>query len=151
MTSAPVSASPGHPAPQRRRVRPVLLLAPLAAGAFAWILQLSVSYGVSGAVCSALRKGAVPLIAAGRETILLTAINLGCLALAVAAALASWSHWRKTRAETPGDVHAALSIGEGRTRFVAAAGILSSSGFALAILFNTVESLMVAACWTGAR
>jgi hypothetical protein len=149
--NAQTSADPDHPSPQRDRVKPSALLPPLAAGPLAWVVQLLVSYAFSSNVCMAARRGGALLTsgAAARETVILLATNLACLALALGAATLSWFHWRRRKTEKPGKTKEILSTGEGRSRFLATVGVISSLGFSIGILFNTVEPFMIKACWIG--
>jgi hypothetical protein len=149
MSTASPPAS-DHPAPQRNAVAPWLLLGGLATGPAAWIAQLVTSYALSSTACTAARAQALPSGPAFHgEVLALLAANLACLTLTAAGGLVSYRNWTSTRREKPGDVHQALSIGEGRTRFIALCGVLSAIGFAVGILFNTLEPLAVQGCWTG--
>ena len=142
-------ASTEHPAPHRGRVSPWVLLVALAAGPFGWIVQLVVSYGVAGHACY---PGDGPRLAPpaggwGAEHARLVALNLICLAIALAGAAFSWRSWRKVRGEKIGGAQSLLETGEGRTRFLATCGMLAGLAFALAIAFNTAEPLVIASCW----
>jgi hypothetical protein len=144
-------SSTSHPSPQRQNVDVRLLLGGLAAGPAGWIVQLVVSYAVSSNACSAARAQEFSSGSAfHHETGALLAVNLLCLLLVVVGGLISYRNWRSTRGETGGDAESALTIGEGRTRFIALCGILSAGAFAIGILFNTLEPFTVPGCWTGA-
>ena len=71
-----------HPAPDRRRAGPGILLASLCAGPVGWIVQLLAAYGVAGLVCAP--RGVARLVAppgwAWDKPILIT-LNFACLAL----------------------------------------------------------------------
>lgn len=138
-----------HPSPHRGAVNPWLLILGLAAGPLGWIVQLVVDYGLSGQLC-ALGRGVPGPTPADGKAALLVAVNLVCLGVAAGGLLVSWRSWRKVQSEKPGGADATLSIGEGRSRFLATAGIMASGAFVLAILFNTVEPLMIPACWNPA-
>jgi hypothetical protein len=148
MTSAAGPPSE-HPAPHRARVRPWVLLAALAAGPFGWIVQLVVGYAVAGHACypDGGPRLAPPAGGWGGEQAGLVILNVVCLVIALAGAAISWRNWRKVRGEKSGGARRLLETGEGRTRFLATCGILAGLGFALAIAFNTVEPLVIAACW----
>ena len=139
-----------HPAPHRGRVSIIASLASLIAGPAAWIVQLVVGYGLSSLACfphdAALRQSSPP--GWSSETLLLGAINGACLMVAIVSGVIALIHWRRTRGERGGGATQALEIGEGRTRFLAICGMLSSFGFALAILFDTPALLAVPACWS---
>jgi cytochrome c biogenesis factor len=148
--SATNTAAAEHPSPHRARVKTSVLLAGLAAGPAAWIAQLVVSYAVSSQACSYARQsGSGSGQAFAGETPTLIGINLACLLFAALGGTLSYRNWRRTRLEKPGRLQSALAIGEGRTRFIATCGMISAVIFAIAILFNTLEPLLVSACWTG--
>ena len=144
-------ALPEHPAPHRHKAGAPLLLAVLACAPGAWIIQLVGAYGLTSYICAP--AGAPDLAApAGWPPmrIALMVLNLSCLALAAAGGLfAAWA-WRRTQGEKPGSAQTLLQVGEGRTRFLAACGMMSAVGFGLAILFNSAEYSTVPACWGSA-
>jgi hypothetical protein len=147
--TATVDPANQHPAPHRRRADIRLLLLGLAAGPFAWIVQLVLGYGLASSACysrNAPRLRVPPSAWVGEHRLLL-AINLVCLAIALAGAGVSWLSWRRTRQEKAGGTGMLLEIGEGRTRFLAACGTLAAAGFAVAILFDTAEPFIIASCW----
>jgi hypothetical protein len=148
--SQDTAKSDEHPAPQRGRVSIVASLASLIAGPAAWILQLVIGYGLSSLACFPhdipLRQSPPPGWSA--EPLLLGAINGVCLAIAILGGVTALLHWRRTRGESSGGAGHVLEIGEGRTRFLAACGMLSAFGFALAILFDTPAIMAVPACWS---
>lgn len=151
MNAVPAAAlnSAEHPSPHRDKVNVWWLLAGLAAGPAAWILQLVIDYGLASHACFPRETpylGGLPAPGAG-EPVWLVGVNLACLCLAVGGTLVSHRNWRRTRAEKHGGAAAVLDVGEGRTRFLATCGILAGAAFALAILFDTAEPLVVAACW----
>lgn len=131
-------ASAAHPATARHRAGLVSALFGLAAAPSAWIVQLLVDYGVSARVC---HPGAAPRqdLPAGGEHALLLAINLGCLALALASLGVGLSAWRRLPAD------------QGRARFLAACGLLSAAIFSVAILFDTPSALALRLCWSAPR
>lgn len=146
---SPSVPSGGHPAADRHKVDTLLLFAGLGAGPFAWIIQLVSSYGIASYACFPPPGPRLNGLSArwNGETSGLIALNLACLAITSLGFGISFLHWRATRSEKPGGGHGVLEIGEGRTRFIAAAGIMASMGFALAIIFNTFAPLMIARCW----
>jgi len=123
------------------------LLAALAAGPAAWIIQLVVDYGVSSWLCDAGPRdrlastdaawiGVRPILLAG-EGLCLAATLAGCVfAVAVLA----------RRAPQPADLDRDLQIRAGRSRFMAACAVFSTAGFAVAISFNLAEFLISPSC-----
>lgn len=139
-----------HPAPQRGRVGVVVLLAALASGPSAWVIQLLAGYGVASLACfphDAPAMRAPPPGWSG-EPALLLALNLACLVLCLGGTVVAFRHWRRTQGEKPGDAHVAMDVGEGRTRFLAACGVMTGLIFAAAILFDTAPILGTPSCWS---
>jgi hypothetical protein len=138
-----------HPSPHRDQVRIERLILVLMAGPAAWIVQLVVGYGVASRLC---RPGDAPRLVAppwgwATEHIWLTLLNIACLLLSLGAGAVALGDWRRSREEKPGKAEAMLDVGEGRTRFLAGCGVLTSAAFAVAILFNTVSPTLIPACW----
>ncbi len=140
-----------HPSPQRDRVAPGLLMLALASGPGGWIAQLIVDYALSAQLCGARRLAGAPSGARyDGQTAVLLGVSLLCLAIVVAGGMFCRRVWNRVADEKSGGADDALSIGEGRTRFLAVCGMLSAVGFTIAVAFNTVEPLLLPACWTGA-
>lgn len=134
-----------HPAPHRHRVSLTALFFGLAAAPVAWNAQLLLSVALTAHACY---PRDVPLglpIWSALWGILLAISALG-VALAIAGALVSWRNWRLTFEEVAGSVHQLLDAAEGRTRFLAMFGILTSLLFALGLLFATAGVLVVPLC-----
>jgi len=66
--------------------------------------------------------------------------------LAILGGLVSFRNWRLTFDEAPGSAHHLLDNGEGRTRFLAMFGILTSVLFALGLVFATAAVFLVPLC-----
>jgi hypothetical protein len=113
----------------------------VAAGPAAWIAQLMLDYGLSSYACfpgDAPRATAPP---AGEHGVLL-AINLACLALALAGLWVGLAGLRQVRGAT------GSATGGGRPRFLAMCGVLSASVFAIAIGFDLPSTLALRLCWS---
>ena len=138
-----------HPSPHRDRVGLPTLLLVLGAGPTAWILQLVVDFGVASDLCrhNGAPRVAPPISGWTPEHIFLVGFNLVCLAVVLAGGFAALAAWRRTHQEKPGDAAALIEVGEGRTRFLAACGMMSAAAFAVAILFDTAWPLFVPSCW----
>lgn len=138
-----------HPAPHRDRVSLAALLLALAAGPAAWILQLSVDFGVAAAACQpgGVPRAAPPASGWGPEHVFLVCVNLACLAISVAGGMVALAAWRRSRQEKSGGAATLIEVGEGRTRFLAACAMMAAAGFAVAILFDTAWPLFVPSCW----
>lgn len=142
----------GHPSPHRERVDYRWLFAALAIGPAAWIVQLVLGYGVAAQACDMRREaGASGGSAFAGEPVLLSIVNLvGLVAVLAGGIFCRWA-WNRVGNEKAGGPEAVLTIGEGRTRFLAVFGMLSAVGFTIAVAFNTVEPLIMPACWTGVQ
>lgn len=136
-----------HPAPHRDRATLAELGFALAAAPLAWAAQLVLTYGVASHVCFG---GAAPRAAASFNwtgaTSVLLATQLIALAIALIGAAVAYRLWRATREEASGETHHMIEAGRGRTRFLALWGLMTSLGFAGAILFAAVGSLVVPLC-----
>ena len=142
--------TPSHPSPQAARVDHVWLFVAFGAGPAAWIVQLIAGYAIASVACTARRAvGGASGDAFAGEPKWLIALNLTALIMVVAGGIFCRVAWNRTAGEKDGGPEAALTIGAGRTRFLAVCGMLTSVGFTLAVLFNTIEPLLVPGCWTG--
>ena len=144
--NAPADQS-GHPAPHRDKVAVPWLLADLALPSSAWTLQLIFAYGLSSNACP-LTPNSTETSGGGGEATVLIALQLVCLVAAVASGVMSLRHWRRVRGEKQDSEHSHLTLGEGRTRFLAMAGMLSAGIFAVAITFNLLEPILIPSCWS---
>lgn len=145
-----MTTAPGQPSPHREPGDHRLLITALAAGPAGWIAQLVIDYALSSHGCTARRvAGAASGPAFDAEVAILVGLNLACLAIVVAGGVFCRRAWTKVDAEKEGAPAAAPTVGEERTRFLAVCGTMAAVGFAIAVLFNTVEPLVMPACWTG--
>lgn len=149
MTAEPLLGPREHPSPHRDRVSLAALLLALATGPAAWVLQLSIDFGVAAAACQprGVPRPAPPASGWGPEHVFLVCVNLACLALALAGGFVALTAWRRSRQERPGGAANLIEVGEGRTRFLAACAMMSAAGFAVAILFDTAWPFFVPSCW----
>ncbi|MDD5494570.1 MAG: hypothetical protein PHG36_07875 [Dehalococcoidia bacterium] len=120
-----------HPLPQRDAISLSSLWFGILGAPIAWIGLELVSYITSTALCPVDNPAiaAAPIATIGRA---LLTINVLAGLLALVAAGVAVSNWRKTRHEMSGSAHRLLEAGEGRTRFLAMFGLLTSIGFLIA-------------------
>jgi hypothetical protein len=130
-------------APETRTVSFLTLLFGCVAAPLFWTGQLILGYGVTAQACYPGDHPAA-LAASGPLFTLLILFDAVALAAAAAGGLVSWRAWRRVRA--PGGHTHTLHTGEGRNRFLAMWGLLSSLWFFGAILFNTIASVTVPPC-----
>jgi hypothetical protein len=137
--------STGHPAPHRHKVSLFALGFGLAAAPLAWAAQTVFGYALSSHACF---PGATPRAAplfAGAEQIAV-AMNLIAIVVAAVAAATAYRSWRATRDEDDGRASRLVEVGEGRTRFLALWGMLTSAGFLVAMIFASLAILLVPLC-----
>ena len=136
--------------PPRSRPGGGVLLSALAAGPAGWILQLVLGYGLSSYACfphDAPFLRSPPPGWSGEAGVLL-AINLACLLLVSVGLVVCALIWRKDPGERLIDAGRVRGGVLGRTRFLAACGVFSGLGFAVAVLFDTASILGTPACWS---
>ncbi len=130
-----------HPVANRYRVGLLALAFGVAGAPLAWNIELLVGTAVSGHQCFP-RYAPLALPMWGGTWWFLLALSLAAIALGICAALVSWRSWTRTRDEHPDAAHG----GEGRTRFLALCGLLTSGLFLVVLLFTLAAVLMVPLC-----
>ena len=136
-----------HPAPRRDRLSPWTASLLLYTGPVAWLVQIGVGEAMTSWPCFA---------SAERRTIAMPGYGwmwIGAIAVlvlcALAASVAGWlagNKFRDVREERKGGQDELVSVGCGRTRFVALWGIYLGLGFALATLVTLVAFILVPPC-----
>lgn len=136
-----------HPAPHRDRVPLGSLVFGLAAAPFAWGAQLVINYGHASHVCyPGDRPRTAFMTGHGSIWLFLLIVEGIALAVALAGAATAYRSWAATDAEAHGDTEDLVEAGRGRTRFLALWGLMTSLGFAVAILFSLTGPLVVPLC-----
>lgn len=138
-------AAPDHPAPRHHLVGLPELWFGLFGAPAAWSAQLISNYALMGHFCYPRDTPlASPTFGGVRAlSIVISAILLLVGAAALATALHSWEAARyRRRAEH----HEVAEIGEGRTRFMAMAGILVSGIFVYALLMAGIPLIAMPVC-----
>jgi hypothetical protein len=139
------AADTSHPAPHRDRVPGWQIALGLFGGPAAWSAQSMLDAGLAGYSCFPKDEPLRTPLWAGLDTTLLT-LNLVAIAVCIVSALIAWRAYRLTGEERPGSAHHLLESGDGRTRFLAFAGVMTSVLFIVAVAFETVEIFMVSPC-----
>ena len=135
-----------HPAPDRGRVSRLVLWYGLLGAALAFSFDELASYIVAANECMLHTASGAPTMVRGTQP-----SYLGLAAFSfIAALLGVWAarvSWQRTRGEHPGGSgqHVA-EHGEGRTRFMAMAGALTSLTFTLVSLVHLVTVFLVGPC-----
>ena len=128
-----------RPAPDRRNASLFSLGFGLAAAPLAWIGQLIVSYPLTSYACFPSPTSRVaPLLTETRPILLF--LDVAAVVLAVMGGAIAYRNWRAVREERSGE------IGEGRTRFLAMCGILSSIAFLIATIFTSPAIVLAPLC-----
>lgn len=126
-----------YPAPARARVSWLIVGFGLVAAPVAWLVQVNASVVFGSKQCQGEPAG---------WHLAIVVVGIAAAVLALAALASAASAWSSTRAEGPGDHHAALTSGHGRTRFLALSGIIFSCMFLVAVIFALFVPWMVSAC-----
>lgn len=130
-------------APETRSVHFLTLLFGASASPIFWTGQMLLGYAVTAYACY---PGDRPVQVRYGNALFsaVLAFDIVALLACVAGGLVSWRSWRKVRQDSSHRL--ILHTGEGRDRFLAMWGLLSSLWFFVAIVFNTIASLTVAPC-----
>ena len=153
-TPLPRNGGETHPAPSRARVSLAALWFGLVAAPAAWSVQTLVNLPVASHGCF---PQLYRLSSASSYSIqgIAFIVSIAAVAVCIAALVVASRSWRRTRAEQhPSSGSAsghsaevsALETGEGRTRFMAMAGALTSLTFTLVSLVHLVTVFLVGPC-----
>lgn len=138
------AALAGHPAPARDAISGGALVFGLLAAPAMAALETLIGTGAVGRACFPLDHP-LPTPAFATAPIVWT-VHILALAIASASVFVSLRAWRRTRHEREGGRGVMVEIGEGRTRFVAMTAVLTSIGFTVLIVFDTVGLVALAPC-----
>ena len=129
-----------HPAPYRDRVSLWALMFGLAGAPIAWSGQTIVNYAFSSHSCY---PGSTPrtVVMEGHHWMVWVrfAVTIAAIVIALAAMFIAFRSWSRTRHEHESGHEELLEVGEGRSRFMAYCGLLTSVGFLVAILFAALS------------
>jgi hypothetical protein len=117
----------------------------IAAAPFAWTLQQIISSTLAGYACYPHADPRTSPVWSGLPPVLL-AVSAVAFAIALSGGGVAWNAWRQTRSERPGSAHHLMETGDGRTRFMAMCGMLTSSVFVIALAFGTTALYLVPLC-----
>ena len=134
-----------HPSPHRHRVIGAALWFGLAGAPAAWSLQELINVSLAGHACY---PQDTPLAMPAFQHLkgLSTGVEALAFGVCIVAGAVALVAWRKTRHEKPGDAHQLLGSGDGRTRFMAMAGIMTSSLFALGTALAAINLATILPC-----
>lgn len=144
----------GHPAPARGDVPLSWLWFGFAGAPAAWSVQTLVNLPLAAHSCYP-RLTPLTTPTTGSLRGIAFVVSLVALAMCAAATVVAWRSWWRTREEHQqrtgrGQQHepssALLETGEGRTRFMALAGVLTSVTFLVVSAVNTAAIFLVTPC-----
>lgn len=139
------SAADTHPSPHRARTSLTRLLYGLIAAPMAWVISQVASSTLAQEACFPKTEPLASPAFDGAH-LLQFALLGAAFVISASGAWVAYTSWRQTRQEAEGDTHLMLSAGEGRSRFMALAGLLTSVGFLVGVLFSIPAVMFVPAC-----
>lgn len=134
-----------HPSPSRFKIQKWRLFYGLFAAPLAWLCGQMLCSSIAQAACFPKTEPLATPAFSGAHLFQFV-ILLASMAICASATAVAHNAWRRTRREHDGESHTLLEIGEGRSRFMAFAGLLSSSGFMIATVFSLPAVLFVPVC-----
>lgn len=138
-----VNAAP-HPSPHRQRVQLVLVWLGFLTGPVVWALAMLFSYGFASYACyPAGQRFTSPVSELNWVPGFTTALYVVAILLTLIAGTVAWRTWRIAREEAAGHP---LEIGEGRSRFLGAWGVITSGLFVGLLVFDLINTLLVPPC-----
>lgn len=144
-TFLPPADDTHHPAPARHDVSLLSLVFALLGAPVAWSLQLLVNYALASHACYPHETPLATPLWTSLWPILLS-VSVLAIAIGTVTAVIAWRNWQKVQHEHIGEEHHLLEVGEGRTRFLAMCGLLTSGMFLLALVFTTINLWLVPLC-----
>jgi hypothetical protein len=134
-----------HPAGRRGVASLPILWFGIFGAPAAWVLQTIVDYSLVSHYCfpgqSPVRS---PSFSGVRGTGLV--VSSVVILVALVAMTSAFRSWRATRHGHSAEHHELLEVGEGRTRFMAFAGVLLSAVFLFAVLMNALPLITNSVC-----
>lgn len=135
-----------HPSPHRGKVSLLALWTGLVLAPAAWFLQLTIDTPLLSQACYPRDEplgGPLPTLSA-----VVLAVDLAALVAAVVGFVIAWRTWHHTRQEKPGRGQHLMASGEGRSRFMAMAGMLTSALVGIAVVYIGLLHLLLRDCGT---
>ncbi|WP_206001794.1 hypothetical protein [Paraburkholderia aromaticivorans] len=137
--------NPGRRGPYRRRGGTPMMLFGLLGAAAAWVLQTEIGETLAAQACFPHRAA----LAAPQWSWLMPALNvmsIVALLIGTAGVWVAWRGWRMTRAARLDPASPVSNAGEGRTRFLAMAGLILSLLFLVGLIATGLAVLLVSPC-----
>ena len=148
MSTGPTPSPPQsgvHPSPQRSRVSLWAMWFAILGAPVAWSVQQLVNPPMFAHGCFPHDVPLTDSIWSNTRTVA-TLVEVVALAVCILAGAIAWRSWQRTRDEKPGSGHHLLEAGDGRSRFMAMVGLISSGLFLLTVVVATAMLYMVPPC-----
>ncbi len=145
MASTETADHRGHPAPHRHRFSIAWLIAALIAPPLGWSVHLVANYALASHSCYPIdvpKSPAHPALLWGS----LIVIDVVSLALSAASGFIAYSAWQTSRHEMAEHRSQMVETGEGRTRFLAAWGLLTSGLFFVMVASELASLWILKSC-----
>jgi hypothetical protein len=139
------SSARSHAAPARHEVSKLSLWFGLLAAPAAWLLDQILDYAAASHICAGkTAESAVQLVRASAPWFIwCTGVSF---LIALVSCWVAYRNWSRTRTERSGSGHHLLELGEGRMRFLAMCGLLTSTSFSVAFLFTAAYMVVAPLC-----
>lgn len=142
--ASPAAGDQEHPSPHRSNTSLLRLWSGLLLAPAAWFLQLCVDTPLLSQACYPRDEPYTGALPALMPAVLL--VDAVALAAVLASLAIAWRNWLHTRREKAGRTHRVLASGDGRSRFMAMAGMLTSGLVATAVLYIGLVHLLLSGC-----
>lgn len=134
-----------HPAPQRENAHQTMLWLSVVGPPLAWAAHLLINYAIAGQHCVGAADVGAIASQHGRVTTMLI-IDLLATMLAAATGYLAYHRWLETQSKKGGGAHHLVHSGEGRTRFLALCGMLTSALFGIAVIIDAIGTIVGPPC-----
>lgn len=111
----------------------------------AWALDELLQYFMASRLCGMNASNTAQMLTRA-DAPGLSVVGIVTFIIALAGLWVALSNWRQSREEQSGSGHHLIERGEGRTCFLAMAGLLTSCGFAVAFLFIFAQLYVAPLC-----
>jgi hypothetical protein len=133
-----------HPSPHRTHASLLTLWLGLLLAPAAWFLALAIDTPLLSQACyprDIALAGSLPVLMP-----IVLAVDVATLLVTVFAGFLAWRNWRRTSGEKEGGGGRLFSSGDGRTRFMAMAGMITCGLIFLAVLYAILTHALLPEC-----
>lgn len=133
-----------HPSPHRAHASSLTLWLGLMLAPAAWFIELMIDTPLLSQACyprDVALTGSLPSLMP-----IVLAVDVATLLVTVFAGFLAWRNWRRTSAEKVGGGGRLFSTGDGRTRFMAMAGMVTCGLMFLAVAYAGMTHALLPEC-----